>query len=89
MAPFKVDETRIREFENAERFYDWLAANHAVEPEIWIRLHKKNSGLSSISQNEAIAPSRWMNALRYRSAKRALHSNALPSASKNLAISST
>lgn len=54
MAPFKVDQTKVREFETAESFYAWLSDHHATEPEVWIKLHKKGSGLRSITAVEAI-----------------------------------
>lgn len=54
MAPFKVDPTKVREFKDAQSFYDWLAQHHGSETELWIKLHKKGSGLSSITPIEAI-----------------------------------
>lgn len=54
MPPVIPDPTRIRPFETDRAFYDWLAENHASAPEIWIKMHKKGSGLPSIAWNEAI-----------------------------------
>jgi len=54
MAPVIVDPTRVREFEDADAFYDWLAKNHDREPEVWIKIHKKGSGLKSIDAVQAI-----------------------------------
>lgn len=54
MAPVKVDPGRVHEFADADSFYRWLSANHDREPEVWIKIHKKASGLRSISPDEAI-----------------------------------
>jgi uncharacterized protein YdeI (YjbR/CyaY-like superfamily) len=54
MAPVKVDPDRVREFENAESFYTWLGKHHDREPELWIKIHKLDSGLDSITPKQAI-----------------------------------
>lgn len=54
MAPFKVNPDKVREFADAERFHEWLAAHHDSEDEVWIKIHKVDSGLKSISAKEAI-----------------------------------
>jgi uncharacterized protein YdeI (YjbR/CyaY-like superfamily) len=54
MAPFKVDPKKVHEFKTADAFYKWLAKNHAKEDEVWIKTHKKGSGLKSITPVEAI-----------------------------------
>lgn len=54
MAPVIVDPTRVREFEDAAAFHDWLAKHHDREPEVWIKIHKKGSGLKSINHIQAI-----------------------------------
>src|SRR5262245_27700975 len=54
MAPVKVDPAKIRAFRDAAGFYTWLAKNHDKAGEIWVKIHKKNSGLKSITQKEAI-----------------------------------
>jgi len=54
MAPVSVDPDRVHEFEDAEAFHAWLATNHDREPEIWIKIHKKASGLKSIDAVQAI-----------------------------------
>jgi uncharacterized protein YdeI (YjbR/CyaY-like superfamily) len=54
MAPVIVDPARVREFEDADAFYRWLATHHDREPEVWIKIHKKASGLKSINHVEAI-----------------------------------
>lgn len=48
------DKTRIRAFADSAAFHDWLAVNHASEPELWLKIYKKGSGLESINWEEAV-----------------------------------
>lgn len=50
----KVDPTKVREFEDAEAFYEWLGVNHDTADELWIKMHKVGSGLRSINWKEAV-----------------------------------
>ncbi|WP_269932725.1 YdeI/OmpD-associated family protein [Aminobacter sp. HY435] len=54
MAPVFVDPGKVREFEDAARFYDWLAGHHDKADEVWIKIHKLGSGLPSITPKQAI-----------------------------------
>lgn len=54
MAPVVVNPDHVREFEDAAAFRDWLSHNHDRAPEVWIKIHKKASGLKSINHIEAI-----------------------------------
>jgi len=54
MAPIVPRPDRIREFRDRHEFEAWLAANHAREDEVWLKLHKKGSGLPSVSVAEAL-----------------------------------
>ena len=54
MAPVVVDPSQVREFPDGQAFAAWLAAHHASEPELWIKIHKKGSGLPSITPAAAI-----------------------------------
>ena len=54
MAPVIVDPDKVREFVDAQSFYDWLAQHHDQDDEIWIKIHKVDSGLPSITPKEAI-----------------------------------
>ena len=54
MAPVIVDPTKVREFRDADAFYKWLGKNHDKADELWIKIHKKASGLKSIDAREAI-----------------------------------
>jgi uncharacterized protein YdeI (YjbR/CyaY-like superfamily) len=67
MAPVKFDPDKIREFKDAESFYRWLGRNHDKQDEVWIKIHKVDSGLKSITPKEAIDVVLcwgWIDALR-------------------------
>jgi uncharacterized protein YdeI (YjbR/CyaY-like superfamily) len=44
----------VQEFRTAESFYKWLGKNHDKADEVWIKIHKVDSGLKSITPKEAI-----------------------------------
>jgi uncharacterized protein YdeI (YjbR/CyaY-like superfamily) len=54
MAPTVINPDRVRTFKDAESFYKWLGKHHDKEVEIWIKIHKVDSGLKSITPKEAI-----------------------------------
>jgi uncharacterized protein YdeI (YjbR/CyaY-like superfamily) len=54
MPPVKVDPKKVRTFKDARSFYGWLAKRHDKDDEVWIRIHKVDSGLKSITPKEAI-----------------------------------
>lgn len=54
MAPIVVDPSRIKEFATEKAFEAWLSKHHDKEPELWIRIYKKGSGVRSITPAEAI-----------------------------------
>ena len=54
MAPVKIDPERVRTFKDAASFYQWLARHHDKDDEVWIKIHKVDSGLTSITPKEAI-----------------------------------
>ena len=54
MAPVKVDPAKVRTFKDAASFYGWLGRHHDKADEIWIKIHKVGSGLTSITPKEAI-----------------------------------
>ncbi len=54
MAPVKVDPEKVREFKDPQSFYEWLGNSHDTEDEVWIKIHKVDSGLKSITPKEAI-----------------------------------
>ena len=54
MPPIVVDPHGLREFVDAKSFHQWLALNHDKEQEVWIKIHKLDSGRKSITVKEAI-----------------------------------
>jgi uncharacterized protein YdeI (YjbR/CyaY-like superfamily) len=54
MAPVVPDPRRIKVFVSQAAFKTWLAAHHDDEPEFWIKIHKKSSGLASVTPAEAL-----------------------------------
>jgi uncharacterized protein YdeI (YjbR/CyaY-like superfamily) len=69
VAPVQVDPSRVREFPDTEVFATWLAGHHATDPEVWIKIHKKGSGLPSITPAAAIEICLrwgWIDAIRKR-----------------------
>lgn len=67
MAPMVVDPARVQAFETAEALDAWLAANHASEPEVWLRIFKVKSGRASVTWAEAVPVALawgWIDAVR-------------------------
>jgi uncharacterized protein YdeI (YjbR/CyaY-like superfamily) len=54
MASVKVDPGNMREFKDAASFYKWLGKHHDKRDEVWIKIHKVNSGVKSITPTQAI-----------------------------------
>jgi uncharacterized protein YdeI (YjbR/CyaY-like superfamily) len=48
------DEKRIRPFASQGKLESWLRTHHDKEPELWLKIHKKGSGLRSITAPEAL-----------------------------------
>jgi uncharacterized protein YdeI (YjbR/CyaY-like superfamily) len=67
MAPVIPNPKRIRSFASAKAFEAWLAKNHARETELWLKIHKKDSGLPSVTHKEALDVALcwgWIDAIR-------------------------
>lgn len=67
MPPITPNPNAIHTFRNEAAFEQWLADNHASATEVWIKVHKKNSGLESIAINEALDVALcygWIDAIR-------------------------
>ena len=45
---------RIHSFDSERDFERWLAKNHDVESELWLKIHKKGSGLPTVTNAQAI-----------------------------------
>lgn len=54
MAPVTPDPRTIKSFATPAEFEKWLAKNHDRETELWIKMHKKSSGLPSITWAQAV-----------------------------------
>jgi uncharacterized protein YdeI (YjbR/CyaY-like superfamily) len=54
MASVTPDPAKIRSFRTEAAFEKWLAASHARETEVWIKIHKKDSGLPTVTHPEAL-----------------------------------
>jgi uncharacterized protein YdeI (YjbR/CyaY-like superfamily) len=62
-----VDPKQTKSFRNQKAFEAWLRANHASESELWLKIHKKGSGLPSVTADEAIDSALcwgWIDGLR-------------------------
>lgn len=67
MAPITPDPKKIKSFKNAEAFEAWLSTHHARETELWLKIHKKDSGLASVTHLEALDVALcwgWIDAIR-------------------------
>jgi uncharacterized protein YdeI (YjbR/CyaY-like superfamily) len=54
MAPIIPDPKKIKSFRTEAAFATWLRANHARETEVWLKVHKKDSGLPSVTCGQAL-----------------------------------
>lgn len=54
MPPVVPDPKTIRAFRTQKEFEQWLAKNHSTAAEVWIKMHKKGTGLASINWTEAV-----------------------------------
>jgi uncharacterized protein YdeI (YjbR/CyaY-like superfamily) len=45
---------KVKSFRTASAFETWLAANHARETELWLKIHKKASGLPTVTHAQAL-----------------------------------
>jgi uncharacterized protein YdeI (YjbR/CyaY-like superfamily) len=53
MPPHIVNQDRIKPFPTEAAFEEWLAARHATEKEVWIRIYKTGSGVPTITPVQA------------------------------------
>lgn len=54
MAPVVPNPKRIRAFRSEAAFVAWLRKNHAREPELWLKIFKKSSGVPSVTHAQAL-----------------------------------
>lgn len=54
MAPVVPNQKHIRSFRSERAFERWLSANHARATELWLRIYKKASGVTTVTYAEAL-----------------------------------
>jgi uncharacterized protein YdeI (YjbR/CyaY-like superfamily) len=54
MAPVVPNPKRIKAFRDEAAFEAWMAKNHDSETELWVKIHKKDSGLPTVSYAQAL-----------------------------------
>lgn len=54
MAPILPNPKKIKSFRDAAAFESWLAVHHNRETELWLKVHKKDSGLPSVNYAQAL-----------------------------------
>lgn len=67
MPPVIVDPDHVYEFVEAAALAKWYRKNHATADEMWVKVHKKGSGLPSITIAEALDEALcwgWIDAIR-------------------------
>ena len=45
---------KIKSFRTEAAFESWLSSNHARETELWLKIHKKGSGLPTVTSAQAL-----------------------------------
>jgi len=45
---------RVMTFASPKELGRWLKMNHAIESELWVKIFKKNSGISSVTWNDVV-----------------------------------
>ena len=67
MAPFAVNPDSVHEFKTAAALERWYRRHHGAADELWIKTHKKGSGLASVTNAEALEAALcwgWIDAIR-------------------------
>jgi uncharacterized protein YdeI (YjbR/CyaY-like superfamily) len=54
MAPVIPNPARIRSFRTEAEFEAWLKKHHAKEPELWLRVYKKDAGVPTVTCAQAL-----------------------------------
>ncbi len=54
MAPVVPDPKKIKAFRNEAAFEAWLSKNHNKQTELWLKIHKKASGLPTVTYAQAL-----------------------------------
>lgn len=62
-----IEETEVHVFTNAGEWHAWLKKHHAKNTGVWLRIGKKNSGMVTVSYDEAVETALchgWIDAIR-------------------------
>lgn len=51
------DPARIMAFASSKDFGRWLKINHAIESELWVKIFKKKTGISSVAWDDVVIES--------------------------------
>lgn len=54
VASITPNPKKIKSFPTEAAFEAWMQSNHAREAEIWLKIHKKGSGLPTVTQAQAL-----------------------------------
>lgn len=54
MAQIIPDKKKIKSFPSEAAFAAWMKANHASETELWLKVHKKDSGKPTVTYAQAL-----------------------------------
>ena len=54
MAAVTPNPDHIRDFASEQEFEAWLAAHHGTASELWLKIHKKTSGLPTVTYAQAL-----------------------------------
>ena len=54
MAAVIPNPKRIRSFRTQAAFETWLAKHHDTEPELWLKVYKKDSGVATVTPAQAL-----------------------------------
>ena len=67
MAPVTVNPDAVHEFKTVAALDRWYARHHKSDDELWIKIHKKGSGLASVTNVEGFEVALcwgWIDAIR-------------------------
>jgi uncharacterized protein YdeI (YjbR/CyaY-like superfamily) len=67
MAPVIPNPAKIKAFRTQAAFEAWLRSNHDRETEIWLKIHKKDAGLPTVTHAQALDVSLcwgWIDGIR-------------------------
>jgi uncharacterized protein YdeI (YjbR/CyaY-like superfamily) len=54
VAPIVPDKKRILAFRSEAAFERWLSMHHDSDPEVWVRIFKKDSGVATVTHAQAL-----------------------------------